>query len=117
LDKLARCLIKQKKFEKAEKLYLKAQDFWKDSTANNGSEARAKYLLGGLYVDEQKYTEAAPVLQQALQMAEDYYGADSISLVPYLQRYADDLYYLGNRDQCNQLRSRASTIAGAGSVQ
>jgi len=117
LDKLAKCLIKEKKYSQAEQLYLEAQDFWQSKPSRNGSEARAKYALGSLYIEEKKYTEAAPVLQQALRRAEEYYGGDSISLVPYLQRYADALFNLGKSGETNQLRQRASTIAGAGTVQ
>jgi len=117
LDKLAKCLIKEKKYARAEQLYLEGQDFWKDKPSHNGSEARAKYALGSLYVEEKKFSDAAPVLQQALRLAEDYYGADSISIVPFLQRYADALFFMGKNDQTNQLRQRANTIAGAGTTQ
>jgi tetratricopeptide (TPR) repeat protein len=117
LDKLAKCLIKEKKYSQAEQLYLEAQDFWKEKPSHNGSEARAKYALGSLYVEEKKYAEAAPVLQQGLRLAEAYYGGDSISLVPYLQRYADALFFLGKNEETNQLRQRANTIAGAGTTQ
>ena len=117
LDKLAKCYIKEKKFDQAEKLYLSAQDFWKDAPSHNGGEARAKYSLGSVYVEEKDYAKAAPVLEQALQLAEQYYGDQSISLVPYLQRYADALFFLGQKDEVTQLRSKANSIAGAGSVQ
>lgn len=117
LDKLAKCLIKEQKYDKAEALYVHAQDFWSKSPSRNGTEARAKYALGSLYVDEKKYTDAAPVLQQALKQAEAFYGGDSISIVPYLQRYADALSNLGEKEQTNQLRTRANTIAGAGTTQ
>jgi tetratricopeptide (TPR) repeat protein len=116
LDKLGKCLIKEHKYDQAEQLFLKAQDFWKEqpvTASRRGNEARALYSLGSLYVEEKKYDAAAPVLQQALQSAEAYYGGASIALVPYLQRYADALNYLGQPNETNQLRSRASTIAGA----
>jgi tetratricopeptide (TPR) repeat protein len=117
LDKLAKCYIAQKKYDDAERLYVRAQDFWKDNPSKRGAEARAKIALGSLYYDEKKFDLAAPILQQALQYAEEYHGADSIALVPYLQKYADDLYYLGDKEETNQLKARASTIAGVGSTQ
>ncbi|SRR5579875_482055 len=117
LDKLAKCLIKENKLDQAEKLYLKAQNFWRDEPSHSGNEARAKYALGNLYADEKKFDEAAPVLKQALEMAQQYYGEDSISLVPYLQRYAYALYYLGQRDETDRLKTRADAIAGVGVAQ
>lgn len=114
LDKLAQCLIAQKKYGEAEQLYLRAQNFWKDIPSITSAKVRALYALGSLYVEEKKYTEAAPVLQKALLQAEEYYGSDSISLVPYLLRYADALFWLGEREQTGQLRSRAHIISGAG---
>lgn len=114
LDKLAKCLIKEKKYDKAEALYLHAQEFWNKAPSRSGIEARAKYALGSLYVEEKKYADAAPVLQQALKLAETFYGGDSISLVPYLQRYADALFNLGQKEETSQLRSRAGNIAGVG---
>ncbi|MBI4534210.1 MAG: tetratricopeptide repeat protein, partial [Candidatus Melainabacteria bacterium] len=112
LDKLAKCLIKEKKYEDAEKLYLRAQDFWKVKSSNDGSEARTLYALGSLYVLEKKYTAALPVLQKALQLAENYYGPDSISLVPYLVRCSDAMYYVGQDKERGQLKARASIISG-----
>jgi tetratricopeptide (TPR) repeat protein len=117
LDKLAKCYISEKKYDDAERLYLRAQDFWKDNPSKRGAEARAKIALGSLYYDEKKFDLAAPILQQALQYAEEYHGADSIALVPYLQKYADALYYLGDKEETNQLKARANTIAGVGSTQ
>lgn len=112
LDKLAKCYIKQKNYQEAEKLYLRAQDFWKEPS-RNGSEARAAFALGNLYVLEKRYDEAVPLLQKALSLAEAFYGPDSISLVPFLQRYADTMYYLGQEGPRQELKARASAISGA----
>lgn len=111
LDKLAKCYIKQKNYQEAEKLYLRAQEFWKEPS-KNGSEARAAFALGNLYVLEKRYDEAVPLLQKALSLAEAYYGPDSISLVPFLQRYADTMYYLGQEGPRQELKARASAISG-----
>ncbi len=111
LDKLAKCLIKSGDYKEAEQLYLRAQSFWKDEPSKCGNEARAQYALGSLYVQEKEYALAAPVLQQALQSAQDYFGPDSAALVPYLQRYAYTLYYLGRKPESEQLTARASTIS------
>ncbi len=112
IEKLAKCLIKEKKFDEAEKLFLRALEFWKKEPSKNGSEARTAYALGSLYVEEKKYDVAAPMLKNALALAEEYYGSNSISLVPYLQRYADTMYYLGQESERSQLKDRANTIAG-----
>jgi len=113
LDKLARCLIKLGKNPQAEELYLRAQSFWKVEPSNCGNEARALFALGSLYVDERKYAMAVPVLQQALQLAEQYNGPSSIALVPYLQKYAYALYYFGGKPEADHLKARANVIAGS----
>lgn len=112
IDKLARCLIKEKKYEEAEKLYLRSLDFWKKEPSRNGSEARLNFALGNVYVLQKKYDAAVPVLKEALRQAEEYYGPNSISLMPYLQRNADLMYYMGQNEQRIQYKNRADTIAG-----
>ncbi len=112
LDKLARCLIREGKYQKAEELYLRTQNFWKREPSPCGDEARALFALGCLYVQERRYAEAAPLLQRALQSAEKINGPDSIMLVPYLQKYAYTLYYLGRKPEMQQLQARAGTISG-----
>jgi tetratricopeptide (TPR) repeat protein len=112
IDKLAKSLIKDGKYKEAEELYLQAQKNWKNEPSRNGDEARALFALGCLYLDQKKYAEAAPVLQQALQLAEHFNGPSSIALVPYLQKYAYTLYYLGRKPEMDQLTARASTISG-----
>ena len=116
LDHLAKCLIKEDKYQQAEDLYIRAQSFWKDEPCNNGNDARASYALGSLYADEKKYEAAAPLLQHALQLAEQYNGPASIDLVPYLQRYAYVLYYLGQKPESDQLKLRADNISGASNI-
>lgn len=111
MDKLAKCLIKEKKYEEAEAIYIKALDLWK-KPSRNGSEARVNFALGNLYILEKKYEEAVPVLQTALKQAEEYYGPNSISLLPYLQRNADLAYYRGQNEQRIEMKSRADTISG-----
>jgi len=113
LDKLARCLIKEGKLKEAEQLYLRANDFWKSEPSHCGNEARAKFALGNLYVQEKNFSAAGPVLEQALWLCEQSHGPDSIELVPYLEKYAYTLYYLGRTAEVDGLRSRASTISSA----
>lgn len=112
LDRLAKCLIKEKKLQQAEELYMHALTFWKTEPCKNGEDARACYALGSLYVDEKKFAQGANYLSHALHLAEKYSGPCQITLVPYLQRYAYCLYYLGRRDEGAHLRARASTISG-----
>lgn len=112
LDKLAKCLLKQGKTRQAEELYVRARTFWKTDTAKNGDTARALYALGCIYCDEKRYQDAAPLLLEALNLADRVYGPSSISLVPYLEKYAYTLYYLGRKPETDQLRARANTITG-----
>lgn len=112
LDKLAKCLIKQGKLQQAEELYLRAQTFWKDEPAKYGEDARAAYALGSLYADQKRYEEAATVLKRALDLAEQNSGPCSVGLVPYLQKYAYALYYLGRKPEQEELKARANSIAG-----
>jgi tetratricopeptide (TPR) repeat protein len=112
LDKLAKCLIKAGKPKQAEELYVRAQSLWKSESSRNFNEARALFALGSLYVDQKNYAAAAPLLQQALQLAESINGPWSISLIPYLEKYAYTLYYLGRKPEWESLRARANTISG-----
>lgn len=110
LDKLGKCLLQENKLAEAEALYLRAQDFWKAAPSKNGNEARAAFALANIYAQEKKYAEAAPLFEKALQLAEQNSGPDSVALVPYLDRYAYVLYYLGMREQTDELRARAQAI-------
>lgn len=112
LDKLAKTLIKAGKLKEAEDLYIRAQSFWKTEPSKNGEECRAMFALGSLYVQEKRYAEAAPILQKALKLSEEINGPSSVSVVPYLQRYAYDLYYLGRKPEVEQLHERTNTISG-----
>jgi tetratricopeptide (TPR) repeat protein len=111
LDKLAKCLISEGKLDEAEALYVRAQNFWNSEMSNNGgADARAAYALGSLYCDEKKFDSAAPVLEKAFHMALRNSGADSVQLVPYLQKLAYALYYTGQRGESDQLKARAYNI-------
>jgi tetratricopeptide (TPR) repeat protein len=113
LDKLAKCYIQEGKYSQAEALYQRAQTYWKKDGSAGAEEARALYALGSLYSQEHKYEAAEPLLQQALQLAEKFNGPDSITVVPYLQKYAYVLYYLGRKPEMEQLHARVNTISDA----
>lgn len=113
LDKLAKCLIKEKKYAEAEALYREALGFWDKEPSKTGDESRALFALGCLYVDEKKYSQAAPVLQQSLERVQRFSGPCSIGLVPYLQKYAYALYYLRRVSESNNLKARAEYILGS----
>jgi len=112
LDKLARCYIKEGKYQKAEELYLSAKNFWRIEPSKYGDEARVTFALGSLYTQEHQYAAALPYLQQALEMARKFNGPDSIAVVPYLRRYAYAMYYLGHKADMEQLQARANNISG-----
>lgn len=112
LDQLGKCLIKTGKFKEAQELYVRALGFWKHDSGKNFNESRNLFALGCLYCDEKNYSAAAPVLAHALRLAEEINGPASVSLVPYLQKYAYALYYLGRRPETEHLRARANEITG-----
>jgi tetratricopeptide (TPR) repeat protein len=114
LDKLAKVYIQEGKYPEAEALYLRAKNYTNNESSTNCDQARALYSLGSLYSQEHKYDQAAPLLQQALQLAEKFNGPDSYAVVPYLQKYAYALYYLGRKPEMEQMQARASTLADAG---
>jgi tetratricopeptide (TPR) repeat protein len=114
LDKLAKVLIQEGKYPQAEALYLRAKNYTNNESSTSCDQARALYALGSLYTQEHKYDAAAPLLQQALQLAEKFNGPDSYAVVPYLQKYAYALYYLGRKPEMEQMQARASTLANAG---
>lgn len=113
LDKLAKCLILEGKLPEATKLYEKANETFKTSPPKDGNGARALFALGNLYLEQKNYEAAEPVLEQALEMSEQYHGADSIAVVPYLDRLAYDLYYLGRKKEYDDLHARAAEITAA----
>lgn len=112
LDKLAKCLIKEGKYSEAEQLYLRALKVWTNDPLKHDYEARSSFALGSLYTQEHKYEEAAPYFQKALQLAEDTNGPNSIAVVPYIQKYAYTLYYLGRKNEMEELKARANAIMG-----
>lgn len=112
VDKLARALIKQKRYEEAEALYRKAlAQYWKKPESASGDASRAKYALGSLYAEQRKWGPAAGMLSQALAGAQKFNGPSSVVLVPYMQRYAYVLYYLGRRGESASLKARADFIS------
>lgn len=113
LDRLARCLIKQGKYSEAEELYYTSLKIHRTEISKHGDEARARYALGCLYIEQKKYAQAAAMLRQALNMAESFNGPCQITLVPYLEKYAYALYHLGRMSEVARLRGRARTISGA----
>ena len=115
IDKLGKCLILEGKLAEAEQLYTRAQTLWQKEPSNCGNEARAMYALGSLYAQEKKYAEAEPLLSRAMLAQEQFQGPDSIGLVPYIERYAYVLYYLGRRDEVAELHLRSKGIQTASS--
>ncbi len=112
IDRLARCLIKQEKYSQAEELYLKGLKNSRSPLAKGGDEARALYALGCLYIEQRKFAAAAPCLRTALESNAKFNGPCQIGLVPYLEKYAYCLYYLGSRGETDRLRARADAILG-----
>lgn len=112
LDKLAKCLIAAGKRKDAEELYLSAQNFWKEEPSRTGDHFRALYALGNMYCEDKNYEAAAPILLKAVQSAQEYHGPDSAALIPYLQRYAYVLYYLGQKPLSDEIKSRVAAISG-----
>jgi len=117
LEKLAKCLLREKKFDEAEALYVHAQDLWKDAPSKAGSELRAAYALGRCYTTEGKYEQAAPVLQKALDLAQTYYGPESIQIVTYIQAYADAMHFLGRDAEMADLKGQMLAIKGGSTTQ
>lgn len=113
LEKLAKCCIKNQKYSEAEELYKQALDtFWKGDDGKCNDKARALFALGCLYCDQKRYSAAVPYLNHAVHLCEEVNGPLSISLVPYLEKYAYTLYYLGRKPETDALRARANNIAG-----
>lgn len=115
LDKLAKCLILEGKLPEATALYEKANETFKTNPPKDGNAARALFALGNLYLEQKNFEAAEPVLEQALEMSEQYHGADSIAVVPYLDRLAYDLYYLGRKKEYDDLHARVAEITAADS--
>lgn len=112
LDKLAKCLVKEGKYQEAVETYHRALKLIPTEPSNNGTRARFLLALGCLYDDQRNFAAAAPVLQQALELAERNSGPLSADLAPYLRKYAYTLYYLGRKSETEQLRARVNFIIG-----
>ena len=112
MDKLAKCLILAGKRAEAEKLFIAAQAIWKEGPSKSGDHIRACYALGNMYCEDKNYEIAEPLLKKSMSMAEEFYGPNSQSVVPYIQRYAYVLYYLGRKPESDELKARASIITG-----
>jgi tetratricopeptide (TPR) repeat protein len=111
VDRLGKCLITEDKLSEAEELY---QVYVKSLHIHgivSGIEPRALYVLGCVYCDEKKFANAAPVLDQALHLSEQFNGTCSVQITPYLREYAYALYYSGRRGEADHLRARADSIA------
>lgn len=110
-DKLAKCLVKQSKFSEAEDVYNRAKTtFAGAEPSKTGMEQRNYFALGCLLCDEKKYEQAAPELEKAMHLAEEFHGAESVQLVPYLRKYAYCLYYLNRKPEMEQLKAWADNI-------
>ncbi len=109
MNKLAKCLIREKKYGEAEKLYLRANAMY----ANSKSLYKqwALFNLGCLYSDQRRFSSAASVLSQAIHLAERNHGSRSVHMAPYLRKYAYVQYYLGNKGANSNLNARANSIA------
>ncbi len=86
LDKLAKCLISQKKYEKAEKLYLQAKNINQDQQARSTDKTSALFALGSLYSEEHKYQLALSYYQQAMALAKQCNGSNSSALACYAKK-------------------------------
>lgn len=112
MDKLAKCLILAGKRPEALQLYVSAQNLWKGAPSKTGDDIRACYSLGNMYCEDKNYAAAEPLLKKAMVSAEEFYGPSSQSLIPYMQRYAYVLYYLGRKPESDEFKARASVITG-----
>lgn len=109
IDKLARCLIKEKKFSEAEQLYWRAVKVCGGDWTEPGQ--RALFRLGCMYTEARRFGAAAPVLRRALRHAEHTYGSCSVQLMPYLRQLAYVSYYAGARGEHESLKARANNIS------
>ncbi len=86
LDKLAKCLISQKKYEQAEKLYLQAQNGGSNQPASPEERTSALFSLGSLYSEEHKDKLAQSYFQQTLKLAKQCNGSNSSVLAAYSEK-------------------------------
>lgn len=84
-DKLAKCLILQKKNEQAEKLYLQAQSTSQNKNSKSDERTSALYTLGCLYLEEHKYKLALSYFQQTLELSK-HNGSDSNTIASCLEK-------------------------------
>ncbi len=112
LDKYAKCLAQDGKRAEAQQLYSAAQACWKDAKEPSSDAIRACFALGNLYCEDKDFVSAEPLLKRAMDEARTYYGESSESVVPYIQRYAYALYYLGRKPESDEFKALAASITG-----
>ncbi|MCC7532287.1 MAG: tetratricopeptide repeat protein [Candidatus Melainabacteria bacterium] len=111
LDRLARALIKSKRYDEAEKTYNLALKLWHDEPNTGGATARCLYQLGSMYAEQGRMGQAASFLGRALNLSIRASGPLSYTNVAYLRRYAYVLYYCGRRGESDNLKARANWLA------
>jgi tetratricopeptide (TPR) repeat protein len=72
--------------------------------------ANSLHNLGRLYLAQQRYTEAEPLLSRALAISENRLGPDHLSLADLLQSYALLLRKTKRKAEASILEARAKVI-------
>lgn len=112
LEKYAKCLAQDGKRAESQQLYLLALERWKDTKEPSLDAIRACFALGNLYCDGKDFVAAEPLLKRAMDESRAYFGEMSESVVPFIQRYAYALYYLGRKPESDEYKALAASITG-----
>jgi len=113
MDSLARTYISTGQTSQAESLYKRALTLIKDNCGTHTKDyGSASHALASLYIKQGHFSEAEPLLKTAVNISESINGAQSASLVPLLDAYADTLEKTSKNSEASKMRHRANSIRG-----
>lgn len=113
LEHLGSCYQGQGRRSSAEACFKKALNTVRNSYGSKHQYVgKSSYRLACLYVDQARYSEAEPLLRQALSISEKTNGPRHSSLQPILNKYATVLDRTNRAGRAHKMRDRARKIGG-----
>lgn len=104
-------LVRAKESVEAKELLLQAKSIC-ESTSEPDPRAHAIILsnLADIYTDEEKYTEAAALLERVITLREQVFGCGHMRVALALDEYEEVLKILGREKEAAQAKVRAATV-------
>lgn len=111
---LAQALADQedgKKKRRAVKLYIEALDIMVGEWGEDSPDvAEARLFLAGLYVEQEQFSDARPLYQNALETLEGCFGSHHPVVLNCLEEYASMLRQAGQESEAMEIENRIEAI-------